>query len=256
MTVFVCGEEVEDIWCGVYDGWMSRLGHSNVRLEPAGCSRELFCDYRVVERDLEKAAKVTDSIRGKLSEALYETVYRAALSQDPYRGDKIYRFLVYGFALGPKVADMLQIPAVYEVFRMNRNLRREYDHLMGFTRFSRMKEGVYLGRISPKNDITVLLAAHFADRMPEEDWILYDCGRRKAAVHRAGIGWAMVRADSEEWQERLSRDTDEETFEDLWRTFHRSIAIRERANPKCQLNMLPLRFRPYMVEFAGQRQEA
>ncbi len=39
MTVFVCGEEPEDVFCGIYDAWMSRLGHENVRLEPEGCDR-------------------------------------------------------------------------------------------------------------------------------------------------------------------------------------------------------------------------
>ena len=42
MTVFVCGQEVEDIWCGIYDAWMSRLGHRNVRLETKRKNRELF----------------------------------------------------------------------------------------------------------------------------------------------------------------------------------------------------------------------
>lgn len=248
MTVFVCGEEVDDIWCGIYDAWMSRLGHANVRLEPSGCDRELFCEYRDVERDPQKAANVVGSICSKLNEDIYEVVYKAALSQDRYRCDKIYRFLIYAFALGPGVVDMLQLPAVYEVFSMNRHIRGELDHMMGFTRFSQMKEGILLSRIGPKNDLTVLLAAHFADRMPQENWILYDCNRKKAAVHQAGGGWVMVKADSAVWQDRLEQETDEEVFEELWKTFHRTIAIKERENPRCQRNMLPLRFRKYMTE--------
>lgn len=251
MTVFVCGEEPDDIWCGIYDAWMSRLGHANVRLEPVGCNRELFCEYRDVERSAEKAARVTDSIRRKLSEELYESVFKAALSQDKYRCDKIYRFLIYAFAVGPKVADMLQLPPVYELFAMNRHLRGELDHMLGFTRFSQMKEGILLAKIGPKNDLTVLLADHFADRMPQENWIIYDCNRKKAAVHQAGGGWVVVYADSLLWQERLRQETDEEVFENLWKTFHTSIAIRERENPRCQRNMLPLRFRHYMTEFRG-----
>jgi len=249
MQVFLCGEEVDDIWCSIYDAWMSRLGHANVRIEPVGCDPELFCEYRSVATTPEKAAKVTDSIRQKLSEELYELVYKAALSQDRYRADRIYRFLIYAFHYGPRVVTMLQIPAVYEVFQMDRNLGREYDHMRGFTRFSRMEEGILLGKIGPKNDITVLLATHFADRLSGEHWILYDCNRKKAAVHQAGVGWVMVRADTKEWQGRLQKATDEAEYEELWKAFHASIAIKERTNPRCQLNMLPLRFRPYMTEF-------
>lgn len=249
MTVFICGEEPEDIWCAVYDAWMSRLGHKNVRIEPEGENRELFCEYRQVHVDTDKAEKVITSIRKKLSEHIYEEVYKAALSQDRFRADKIYRFLIYAFAVGRKVMDMLQIPAVNDLFQMNRHLAREHNHMLGFTRFSRMKEGILLARIGPKNDITVLLAAHFADRMPDENWIIYDVHRKKAAVYQVGKGWVLVRADSKEWQSRLEQATDEADFENLWKVFCQSIGIEERRNRRCQMTMLPLRFRPYMTEF-------
>lgn len=249
MMVYICKEQVDDIWCGIYDAWMSRLGHSNVRLEPEGRNLELYCEYRQVETCPKKAAKVTESIRSRLTEDIYEMVYKAALSQEEDRADRIYRFLIYAFHIGSKIIDMLQIPAVYEMFRMNRNLNMEFSHMQGFTRFSQMEEGVLLGRIGPKNDLTVLLANHFSDRLSGENWILYDCNRMKAAVHRAGEGWVMVQADSAEWQNRLQKATDENEYEVLWKTFCESIAIRERINPRCQMNMLPLRFRPYMTEF-------
>lgn len=252
MTVFICGDELDDIWCGVYDAWMSRLGHQNVRLEPIGCNRELFCEYREVERESWKAVKVTESIRDKLSEELYEMVYKAALSRETMRADHVYRFLIYAFHFGTKVVDMLQAPAVFHLYNMYRNVGMELQHMLGFTRFSQTKEGILLGKIGPKNDLIILLAAHFADRLSGENWILYDCNRKKAAVHQADRGWVMVNAESKEWQAKLTTGTDEEEYEELWKTFHATIAIRERTNPRCQRNMLPLRFRPYMVEFQDQ----
>ena len=189
MTVFVCGQEVEDIWCGIYDAWMSRLGHENVRIEFPGQDTELFCQYRDAVTEPWKAEKVTESIRRKLSEALYETVYRAALSEDKERADKIYRFLIYAFAIGISVMDRLQIPAVYEVFRMTRYLAREYTHIIEFTRFSQMEEGVLLGKIKPRNDLLPLVAIHFSDRLSGENWILYDLGRKKLwCIRLTGAG--------------------------------------------------------------------
>lgn len=249
MTVFICGEEPEDIWCAIYDAWTSRLGHKHVRIEPEGENQELFCEYKRVLTDDEKASKVVMSIRRKLSDKIFEFVYKAALSQERFRADKIYRFLIYAFAVGPKVVTMLQIPEIHAVFQMNRHLEREYQHMLGFTRFSQMKEGVLLAVIGPKNDLLMLLAEHFADRMSGENWIIYDEHRKKAAVCRAGSGWGIVRTESEKWQERMRRHSDENTFESLWKTFCQTIAIEERRNPRCQLNMLPLRFRSYMTEF-------
>ena len=32
MTIFQCRDSLEGILCGVYDAWMSRLGHENAAL--------------------------------------------------------------------------------------------------------------------------------------------------------------------------------------------------------------------------------
>lgn len=250
MTVFVCGTEPDDIYCAVYDAWMSRLGHAHVCIEEAGADPQLFCEYRQVKTELWKTEKVVSAIRGKLSEAVYEATYKAALCEDRGRADKIYRFLIAAFAYGPRILNQISHPAVYELFVLTRAISREVNRYLEFTRFSQMREGILLGKIEPKQDVLVLVAPHFADRMPSENWILYDCARKKAAVHRAGRGWQLVRVDSDQWQQRLRRETDEAAYEELWRVFHQSIAIEARINPKCQQNMLPLRFRPHMTEFS------
>lgn len=255
MTVFICKEEPEDIWCAVYDAWRSRLGHDHVRIEPEGEDRELFCEYRYVQTDAEKAVKVVKSIREKLSDTIFETVYKAALSQDRFRANKIYRFLIYAFSVGPTAAAKLQIPEIYEIFQMNRHLEREYQHMLGFTRFSQMEKGVLFAVIGPKNDLLILLAEHFADRMSCENWIIYDDHRKKAAVFQSGKGWGIVRSDSANWKEHMRRHSDENTMESLWKTFCQTIAIEERCNPRCQTNMLPLRFRSYMTEFQKDSSE-
>ncbi len=249
MTVFLCGPEPDDIYCAVYDAWMSRLGHKNVCIEEKGEDLRLFCEYREVHTETWKAERMVSSIRTKLSEAVYEVTYKAALCNDRERADKIYRFLIAAFACGPRILDQISQPAVYNVFVLTRSIAREANRYLQFTRFSQMKDGILLGKIKPEHDVLTMIAPHFADRMPSEHWILYDCARRKAIVHQAGCGWVIVRMDSDQWQHRLQEETDEETFESLWRTFHKSIAIEARANLRCQQGMLPLKFRPYMTEF-------
>lgn len=250
MVVFQCGQEPEDIYCAVYDAWMSRLGHANVCIEETGADPRLFCEYRTVVCETWKVDKVVTAIRKKLSEDVYELTYKAALSDDKERADKIYRFLIAAFAYGPGILDHLGFPPVHAVFSMARYMSREVHHYIEFVRFSQMQGGILLGKIEPRCDVLPLVAPHFADRLPSEHWILYDCTRKKAAVHRADGGWLILQADSEEWQQRLQEVTDEKVFENLWRTFHRSVAIEARTNYRCQRNMLPLRFRPHMLEFS------
>lgn len=251
MTVYICEDSLDGILCGVYDAWMSRKGHAHVRLQLDGCfEQELFTEYLIAHREVEKADKVITSIRQKISERVYEKVYVASLSQDPDRADKIYRFLIYGFHFGEKVMDMLQIPAVFEVFQMCRNVYNENHLLTGFVRFSRVPDrGLLFSRIAPKNRVLSLLAAHFSARLPGERWMIYDENRQEAAAHLPGKGWAIFQADPDMRKEINNWQTDGKDYEDLWKIFHRTIGIKERFNPKCQRTHLPLRFRGYMTEF-------
>ena len=250
MVIFTCEDSLEGILCGVYDAWMSRLGHANVRLElQERGNLRMFSEYRQTAKEDWKTEKVIDTIRRKAGQEVYEQVFHASLSREEEKADRIYRFLICALHLGPAVTDMLQIPAVYELFRMNRNVTREAMHLIEFIRFSQLREGALFGVVGPENDVILLMAPHFADRLNAENWIIYDEKRNTAVVHPAGGECALVRLPDEKWRERLTESGDQEEFERLWKTFHTHIAIRERTNRACQMTHLPLRFRPYMTEF-------
>lgn len=257
MTIYLCSPDFEGILCGIYDAWMSLKGHENVRLELRGTYQEmeLFSEYAEVEVLPEKAEKVTQSVCRKLSQEVYKSIYVASLSQEGNRADKIYRFLIQAFRRGPGILGQLQIPESYDLFHMCRNVYNENHSLVEFLRFSQAPGGVLVSKIGPKNDIMVLLAPHFADRLPEEDWVIYDVNREKAAVHPKGRGWILVNHPLDQpvgggiWQLCLEQDTDEREYEELWTAFFHTIAIKERTNPVCQRNHLPMRFRPFMTEF-------
>jgi len=250
MTIFTCRDSLEGILCGVYDAWMSRLGHDNVALELENTGNlRMFAEYRQAEETEEKVEKVIRSIRKKAGQEAYEMVFCASLSEEEEKADRIYRFLIYAFNCKGKAADMLQIPVVYDLFRMKRNVGNEAHHLIEFARFSQTRDKVLVCTIRPRNDVLVLMGPHFSDRLPEENWMIYDKGRKKAIIHKAGQGWIVVQTGTRQWKEHLEEGADQQEFEELWKTFHNSIAIQERTNYVCQRGHLPLRFRPYMTEF-------
>ena len=254
MTIFTCADTFEGILCGVYDAWTSRLGHENVCLELADTGNlRLFAEYRQVEEDPKKAAKVIEAIRKKAGQEVYERVYRASLSCEEQKADRIYRFLIYALYIGPEVVNMLQIPAVYELFRMNRFVANEALHMIEFIRFSRTDGGILFGTVEPRNDVVALMAPHFADRMNAEDWVIYDERRRRAVIHQAMGEWIEADLSDDSFRQRLMDSSDQEEFENLWKTYHKHIAIKERTNPRCQMSHLPLRFRPHMTEFQERR---
>lgn len=250
MTVYLCKESFEGILCGVYDAWMSRRGHDNVRLELEDSSNmELFCEYRNVEIIPEKANQVIESIKTKISLHAYEYVYKASLGCDEKRADKIYRFLIYGFHVGAGILDMLHIPAVYNIFEICRYVGNETHLLHGFVRFTEMEKGLLVSKIAPRNDVLELLAPHFTDRLSGENWIIYDKNRGKAVLHPAQSKWLVIHLSSDEWRDKMDYSILEDEYQDLWKIFHSSISISERENPACQRNHLPLRYRTDMTEF-------
>ena len=252
MTVYICEDSLEGILCGVYDAWMSKKGHKNVRLQMNGMfEQELFTEYIQVSAESMKASNVIQTIRSRISESAYEKVYIASLSQDGDKADKIYRFLIYGFHIGKNVMDMLQIPEVFQVFQMCRNVYNENHLLTGFLRFTEIKEKRLLfSRIGPKNAVLPLLAVHFADRLPNEKWMIYDENRKQAVIFAPQKGWTIAHIGENEAKEIEGWQNEAEDYEKLGKIFHDTIAIKERENKNCQRTHLPLRFREYMTEFA------
>ncbi|MEY8351865.1 TIGR03915 family putative DNA repair protein [Lachnospiraceae bacterium 54-53] len=252
-TVYLCENSVEGILSGIYAAGTGGKGHANVKLGlmENEDTMELFCQYIEVPADVRQAEKVEQAIRKKISEEAFRAVYKAALSREPDRVDKIYRFLIYGFRTGPSVVHMLQVQEVYDIFRMCRYIDNETHLLTGFVRFAEMEKGLLVSRIGPENDVLVLLAPHFSDRLSGENWVLYDENRKKAVLHPAFRPWFLADLVTSEWEERLHKASEEDEYQQLFKCFRRSISIKERTNPVCQRNHMPLRYRPYMPEFSG-----
>lgn len=210
----------------------------------------LFAEYREITIDKEKADKVAKKIRTFMSEEAYVHLYRAALHKSPERADRILRFIELGLRYGKRTVRMLQNPAVYEIFQMDRYVGREALLQKEFARFERLPSGIYYGKIGPENQVLELIAEHFADRFPDMNWILYDEKHRTAAIHSAEKGeWVLKTKILDSEIEKLLERKSTDEYVDLWKIFFETIAIEERRNYKCQRAMMPLRYRKYMTEF-------
>lgn len=247
-TVFTCQDQFDAMMTCIYDAWASKLGHSNIRLmtEPIG-NFELFCTYQHIEADKKKTRSVIRSIQNKISTQAYRMVYRSAMSDQTDKLDTIYRFLIAGFHYGASVIDFLQEPVIMRMMELNRKVSNEAHFHTEFIRFSNIEQNVLVSHIEPKSNVLTLIAPHFADRMPSENWMIIDDTRMTAIIHPCNEDYYLTSLTNEEL-ERLSKEQDD-PFIDLWKTFFDTIGIKERKNPRCQRNMLPLWYRKHMTEF-------
>lgn len=255
-TVFVCEDSLDGILTGVYEAWDSHLGHRNVRLKTeAEDNLELFCSYRQVDTDLAKAEKVLRTVERRLGPGAREAICYGAAAEDSGKADAIYRMIVIGLHLknGRDVINCIQNQEISLVMRLRQRTFHEVHHFLGFLRFTELENGLLYACIEPSCAVLPLLAPHFADRYCQEDWVIHDLTRRQLALHRKGRPWFLMEEEGldRDFLSRFSRE--EERLQKLWRTFCTSVTIKERENPKCQRNLLPLRFRPCMTEFQQEK---
>ncbi|MDD7738778.1 MAG: TIGR03915 family putative DNA repair protein [Fusicatenibacter sp.] len=250
MTIFTCSSDFESMMTCIYDAWDSHLGYRNVRLmtEPVG-NYELFCDYRHVDLDAAKAERVIHSIRRKISPSAYQLVYYCAMSHQEDRLDIIYRFLLYGFSYGAKAMDMLQEPAVMAAFELSRRVSREAHAFIEFVRFANVRDEFLVSHIEPKSNVLTLIAPHFSDRLPSENWMIIDDKRNLAVVHPADAEYYLTPLTKEELLKVRQSEQEPDPFVDLWIGFFHAIAIDARKNPRCQRTLLPLWYRKNMTEY-------
>lgn len=243
--VYLCEDSTEGILSAVYEAYYSRYGHIHIRIEE-GDYEELnfFCDYVSVETDLKKACAVSDSIRTKISPRAWQIVERATLCGRKKKGQDIYRFLNYGYQMGPEVINFLSNDHIRRVIYDSRTVTRELDRMMGFVRFEEQRDGTLFSIISPKHHLIPLLAKHFADRFPEEKWILYDKGREFYAAHLPGRPVGFFKGTIE--LKQMQKSDQQVRMEHLWDTFFHTIGIEARKNSKLQRQMMPEYYQTYM----------
>lgn len=249
-TIFLCEDTPDGIFTAVYDAWDSGLGHQNVALELNGCfNYSLFSRYIPVSTDYEKSFKVARSLKNKLSLQVFTMAYYASLAEAPEKADAIYRFLVLAFRHGPAIVSMLGLPEVQAVFTLRRRVGNEAHYFREFIRFSDAGPDLLFGKIHPKSNVLPLVAPCFSDRMPSETWVLLDEKRDLAAFHPADREWSLTPVSKSQLEALQEHTKSEDQYRSLWKVFHKTIAIKERINPRCQRNHLPLWYRSNMTEF-------
>lgn len=251
ITIFQCEDGLDGIFTGIYEAWASGLGHDNVKVQTEGIRNlELFSRYVEVETDPHKAHKVARTLRSRLSEESYHHIFHAALSEDPERADAIYRVIVMALTQrgGSRIMERLQNPYVCQVFECSRRVGNESHRYLGFLRFQEMKSGLLCSEIHPENRVLPLIGDHFADRFPQENFLIYDGTHQEYLVHPKGRRWFLAQAEKETWQKLGKVSNAEGQFQSMWQCFCETIAVEQRKNPGLQKQLLPLKFREYMTE--------
>lgn len=238
------------IYDGLFDGFLTCIYEHYYTMKVTGiCAEErfqqlLFEESKKIETCPEKANKVRQALISKLSEPVYQDIYYTFLSNDPNKDDYLLEYIILGFKMGPKIFLLHSQGIANKIKKLSRKVGFERHRFLGLLRF--MDAGDFLYALfEPDHDIIMSLAAHFADRLGNERFIIHDQKRKKAIICNHGQ-YGLVDFD----MKIETRNNEKEMyFQELWRTYFNTVSIEFRKNLKLQQGFVPLKYRKNILEF-------
>ncbi len=234
---------------GTFDGFLCCVFESYAAKElPAdiltsALPQTSFFPCKEIPAEPEKAARVWASLP-KMGAETPLFLQKAFLTCLPQKERRTLDFLRLGYRLGPAVHDRLTDPAVDPLKKAVRALDNEAHQYKGFLRFSSY-HGALAAEIDPKNLVLPLLAAHFAERFPEERFLILDKTHGMALLHRP----RKTRIVPVEELTLPEPDEEEKAFRRLWADYYKTIEIKGRHNPRCRMSHMPKRYWKDLTEF-------
>lgn len=256
--IFVCEDSMEGIFTAIYEAWDSKKQLQQCHIEIEGQNNyRLFCEYFYSRADSIKADKVLRTIKNRFGLDTYKMINEALLSDKPEKAQAVFKMVEIGIKCQYRsdIIHNLSNEYIRQVFELSRFVNREAGHLLEFFRFKELSNGVLFAKIVPKCNVLPIIAPHFTDRFPKENFIIYDEIHEQAAVHVMDRNWFLVNKDEMNMQRLTEFSKEEDEYQKLWVAFFNSISIKERENKKLQSQNMPKRFQKYCSEFDVKEQQ-
>jgi len=240
---------VRYIYDGSFDGFLSVIYTCYYHKVPESIEREccynfnLLYEDKVIETDIVKSNKVYRAILEKISEDTLIYVYQAFLSEASGIELKLLKYIQVGFKLGSKVNDLLSDENVNEIQKYSKRVGYEAHRFLGLVRFQEFK-GILYAAIEPDFNILELIGNHFKARLSNEKWVIHDL-KRHIGIFYEDNEWILRDLKIEKLE---SQETEELFYQNLWKVFHKSIAIKERINERLQMQHMPKKYWNNLIE--------
>lgn len=192
--------------------------------------------------DCTKASRVKNKIAA-FDKGAPEDVKLVLKSCDPLKESAAFEYIKLIIRCGGAVRNMLAHPTVIEMNAIRSRVTGEAHRLKGFLRFMENADGVLYAPYSPDNDITEMLALHFAARFANQKFVIHDIKRKIAALYDGGeIVMTGVR-DAEIYLSEY-----EAYFENLWKQYYKAVNIESRPHEKQMKGYMPVRYWKFLPE--------
>ena len=226
----------------------------------------LFCDdLHQVPTDEEKARRVWKGLEKRLPKNVVKMLAVSFLSEMHELNNSLFQYICKVFQQpegGESIERNFTDPDVLAVTNIARKVMHEQLRMKQFIRFQKAKDGTYLAVISPDHNVLPLITDHFADRFNDQPWLIYDAKRHYGYYYDGTADPVRVTFEDEssvtfnlangQLNDEVLSD-DDQLLQEMWRTYFKAICIKERMNPRKQLQDMPRRYWRYLTEKQVER---
>ena len=215
--------------------------------EPAGLFDdnvlEILTDEALAGRVWQGAARL---VRGEFLRGITS----CWLSELPGVDELLFRYLRKLFDSKGKSVYNLADADVVACSQLWKKVSNECTRVIQFTRFQKTADGIYFSALAPIYNVYPLALHYFRDRFADQPWLVYDA-RRSYGYYYDGKGVVQEVRFAETIEPHLPKEKlaeGEELYQQLWQSYFKTIAIKERLNPRLHRQQLPARFWAYLTE--------
>ena len=200
-------------------------------------------EYITIPTNELNAKRVYNGILNNISYNCLRFIYNAFLSNSNKKELSILHYLIIGFELGPKIDNLLSEKVVREIQQTSKRVFGEAHRLSGLLRFIEVGNNIFYTKIHPDNNVIEILGNHFIKRFPSQNFIIHDKNRNLAFLYNTKT-YTII--DSSEIP--ITPTEEEAFYQNLWKTFYNSISIKERTNPRLQMQYMPKKYWQDLIE--------
>lgn len=246
-TIYLYDGTLNGLFTIAFDCYIFKSIPSNIIFEDNYISN--FLDTAIyIKTDNEKSSRIWNGLYNNVSYDTLYNCYYAFLSCQKNKEINILKYILKAFIDGPKINTMLHIDYVLEVMKLRKNVLHESHRLKGLTRLSEINKNLFYASIHPDNNVIELLGHFFIKRFPLQNLILHDKNRNLLFLYNSQNpnNYEIISSPS---NFNISNYSIEEIeFQNLWKTFFKNISIKERTNPRLQMQYMPKKYWQNLTE--------
>lgn len=252
MTLFLYDKSFEGLLTCLFDSYRLKDFPEQLLLE--GSPLPLFCDrhYTIVS-DAEKSDRVWKYLKKKLSATAMNMLTTCWLSELPHVDMLLYRFMKKVVDSPVSIESNFADEDVLQLSHIYKKVNYEGHRLIQFARFQKTADGTYFAPLQPEYNTLPLTVAHFRDRFGDQKFLVYDMQRHYGFYYDLKTVSEVTLNDEtgkmiDGILHKELADENEEKYVQLWQTYFKTIAIKERINPRKQRQDMPVRYWKYLTE--------